>query len=99
MVSESTEGAFLERLPDSLGVVEVSPRLRQEKDVLVGPGRPVADRLGYRVALRPDAFRPESPVPSAQFEGNLPGDSREILRLEVAVARRGPSSPAPTSSL
>ena len=82
MMPESSERALLEGLADRVGVVEVAPRLRQEEDGVVGPGRPIPDRLRHRIRLRPDAIGPEPPAPALELEGDSPGNPDQVLRLE-----------------
>jgi hypothetical protein len=56
-------------------------------------------RRSNLVFFRPYAVRPEPPAPSAEFEGNSPGNPREILRFQFPEPARGPSVPSPATGL
>jgi len=99
MMVESSKRALLEGLTDGVCVVEVAPRLREEKDGVVGPGRPIPYRLWHWIRLRPDAIGPEPPPSSLEFESDPPRDSREVLGLQISISRAAPPLPASTASL
>src|SRR6202167_5203821 len=99
MMAESLERALVQGLADSIGVVEVAARLREEEDRVVGPCRPIPNRLRHRIRLRPDAIRPDPPTPALQLEGDSPRNPNEILRLEISTPCGAPSRAAPPASL
>src|SRR4051812_31817982 len=64
-------------------VVEVAGPLREEKDLLVCPRRPVADAFGHRVFLRPDGLPSQPPAVGSEGERDHPRNADKILVLQA----------------
>jgi hypothetical protein len=80
---------FGQRLRNSLGVVVIPLRLRQQEDILMRLGAAVAHALGHWVRLVPDDVLAQIPAVGAEGEGQHPGDADQVFRLQSA--RRAPS--------